>query len=68
MLIRVREGKDAGKSLVSIHNIPELKGIEMEADGTIVIRLGRPLYQVWKAEGDGDCNPWLCGSGEIICG
>lgn len=38
VLIRVREGKDAGKSLVSIHNIPELKGIEMEADGTIVIK------------------------------
>lgn len=38
VLIRVREGRDAGKSLVSIHNIPELKGIEMEEDGTIVIR------------------------------
>lgn len=38
VLIRVREGRDAGKSLVSIHNIPELKGIKMEEDGTIVIR------------------------------
>ena len=38
VLIRVREGKDAGKGLVSIHNIPELKGIEMEEDGTILIR------------------------------
>lgn len=38
VLIRVREGRDAGKGLVSIHNIPELKGIEMEEDGTIVIR------------------------------
>lgn len=38
VLIRVREGKDAGKGLVSIHKIPELKGIEMEADGTIVIK------------------------------
>ena len=34
----MREGKDAGKGLVSIHNIPELKGIEMEEDGTILIR------------------------------
>ena len=38
VLIRVREGRDAGKSLVSIHNIPELKGITMEEDGTIIIR------------------------------
>lgn len=38
VLIRMRSGKDAGKSLVSIHNIPELKGVEMEEDGTIVIR------------------------------
>lgn len=38
VLIRVREGKDAGKGLVSIHNIPELKGIEMEENGTILIR------------------------------
>lgn len=27
VLIRVREGKDAGRGLVSIHNIPELKGV-----------------------------------------
>ena len=33
VLIRVREGKDAGKGLVSIHNIPE-----MDADGTIIIK------------------------------
>ncbi len=38
VLIRVREGRDAGMCLVSIHNIPELKGIYMEEDGTIVIR------------------------------
>lgn len=38
VLIRVREGKDAGMGLVSIHNIPELKGIYMAEDGTIIIR------------------------------
>lgn len=38
VLIRVREGKDAGKGLVSIHNIPELKGVSLEEDGTIIIR------------------------------
>ena len=33
VLIRVREGKDAGRGLVSIHNIPELKGVSLEEDG-----------------------------------
>ena len=28
VLIRVREGKDAGRALVSIHNIKELKGVK----------------------------------------
>lgn len=37
VLIRVREGKDAGKGLVSIHNIPELKGVRMDEEGTITI-------------------------------
>lgn len=37
VLIRVREGRDAGRSLVSIHNIPQLKGIELKEDGTISI-------------------------------
>ena len=39
MLIRVEgKGKDAGRGLVSIHNIPELKGVSLEEDGTIIIR------------------------------
>ena len=37
VLIKIREGKLAGCSLVSIHNIKELKGIHMEEDGTIFI-------------------------------
>jgi len=37
VLIRMRSGKDAGKSLVSIHEIPELKGVRMDEDGTILI-------------------------------
>ena len=37
MLIKIREGKLAGCSLVSIHGIKELEGIGMEEDGTIVI-------------------------------
>lgn len=37
VLIKIREGKLAGCSLVSIHGIPALEGVRMEADGTIVI-------------------------------
>ena len=32
VLIRVREGKDAGRALVSIHNIKELKGVKAEVE------------------------------------
>lgn len=37
VLIKIREGKLAGCSLVSIHGIKVLEGVEMEEDGTIVI-------------------------------
>lgn len=37
VLIKIREGRLAGCSLVSIHGIEELAGIRMEEDGTIVI-------------------------------
>lgn len=37
VLIKIREGKLAGCSLVSIHGIKALEGITMEEDGTIVI-------------------------------
>lgn len=37
VLIKIRKGKLAGCSLVSIHGIKELEGIRMEEDGTIVI-------------------------------
>lgn len=37
VLIKIREGKMAGCSLVSIHGIKELKGVSLEPDGTIVI-------------------------------
>lgn len=37
VLIKIREGKLAGCSLVSIHGIKELEGISLEEDGTIVI-------------------------------
>lgn len=37
VLIKIREGKLAGCSLVSIHGIKELKGVCLEEDGTINI-------------------------------
>lgn len=37
VLIRVREGKDAGRALVSIHNIKELKGVKMMENGDLWI-------------------------------
>ena len=37
VLVKIREGKLAGCSLVSIHGLKELAGVRMEDDGTIVI-------------------------------
>lgn len=37
VLIRVREGKDAGRALVSIHNIKELKGVKILENGDLWI-------------------------------
>ncbi len=53
VLVKIREGKLAGRDLISIHDLPELKGIFMEEDGTILIRPctsfsqieGHPLIQ-----------------------
>ncbi len=46
VLIRVREGKDAGMGLVSIHNIQELKGVKLESDGSIVIGAGTSFHDI----------------------
>lgn len=48
VLIKIREGKLAGCSLVSIHGISELKGIELDTDGTIVIRPATSFSHVTK--------------------
>lgn len=37
VLVQIREGRHAGCRLVSIHNLPELRGIRMCEDGTIEI-------------------------------
>lgn len=46
VLIKIREGKLAGCSLVSIHGIKELEGIRMEEDGTIVIGPATPFSHI----------------------
>ncbi|MGL4607305.1 MAG: xanthine dehydrogenase subunit XdhB [Eubacteriaceae bacterium] len=46
VLIQVREGKHAGVSLVSIHDIDEIKGITMTEDGTIIIGSGTTFSNV----------------------
>lgn len=46
VLIKIREGKLAGCRLVSIHNIPELKKIYQEADGTIVVGPGAAFSHI----------------------
>ena len=37
VLVKLRSGKGAGSDLVSIHEIPELRGVDRLTDGTIVI-------------------------------
>lgn len=46
VLIKIREGKLAGCSLVSIHGIKALQGVSMEPDGTIVIGPGTTFSQL----------------------
>lgn len=46
VLIRVREGKDAGCALVSIHNIKELKGIKLLDDGNLWIGAGTSFSHI----------------------
>ena len=46
VLIRVREGKDAGKSVVSIHNIEALKGVRLLEDGSLWIGAGTAFSHI----------------------
>lgn len=50
VLIRVREGKDAGMGLVSIHNIAELKGVKQDSAGNIIIGAGTCFYDITHNE------------------
>ncbi len=50
VLIKIRQGKLAGCSLVSIRDIEALRGVAMEADGTIVIGPLTTFGEVTKSE------------------
>lgn len=46
VLIRVREGRDAGRSLVSIHNLAELKGVRLLENGDLLIGAGTSFSHI----------------------
>ena len=46
VLIRVREGKDAGRSVVSIHNIEALKGVRLLDNGGLWIGAGTAFSHI----------------------
>ena len=46
VLIRVREGKDAGRSLVSVHNLQELKGVKLLENGDLWIGAGTAFSHI----------------------
>lgn len=46
VLIRVREGKDAGRSVVSIHNLQELKGVKLLENGDLWIGAGTSFSHI----------------------
>lgn len=62
VLIKIREGKLAGRSLVSIHNIAVLKGVTMEEDGTIVIGPGNEFFSYHGASAGAAAysDAWIC--------
>ena len=61
VLIRVREGKDAGKALVSIHNIPELKGVNVLENGDLWIGAATAFSHITN---DPQSDPSGTGRGE----
>ena len=49
VLIKLHEGRLPEAQLISIHGIPELKGVKLEADGTIVIGAGTSFSQIARS-------------------
>ena len=60
VLIKIREGRMAGTSLVSIRDIEELKGIERKENGDIYIGAGTGVFTYY---GGSDHSEIYSGSG-----
>ncbi len=48
VLIKLHEGQIPAAQLVSIHGIPELKGVKLESDGTVAIGAGTSFTQITR--------------------
>ena len=63
VLIKIREGRMAGTSLVSIRDIEELKGIEKKDSGDIYIGAGTVFSHITADPIIQECVPVLGGGG-----
>lgn len=68
VLIQVRAGKLAGIDLISIHGLPELTGVSMEKDGTIVIGAATSFTKVIKDPIVREHLPFLADALELVGG
>ncbi|WP_293819889.1 FAD binding domain-containing protein [uncultured Parolsenella sp.] len=60
VLAQIREGRHAGCTLVSVHELEELKGIRMCDDGTIEIGAASTFREVHESKIVVRCLPALC--------
>lgn len=60
VLVQIREGRHAGCRLVSVHELPELKGIRMDEGGTIDIGAASTFREVHESEVVARWLPALC--------
>ena len=60
VLVQIREGRHAGCRLVSVHELPELKGIRRLDDGTIEIGAAATFREVHESPIVAEFLPALC--------
>lgn len=59
VLVKLRSGKGAGETLVSIHEIPELHGVDRLLDGTLVIGPATCFTDITNDPIIQECVPYL---------
>ena len=59
VLVKLRDGKGAGETLVSIHEIPELRGVDRLLDGTLVIGPATCFTDITNDPIIQECVPYL---------